>query len=164
MISVIADYSTEDYGGSGDGGEGTSCHNSDDEDCYSDAGSGDANGSGDYDDNDDSESHPQQVEPEVTHDHAVVDPAPAAPPATPKPTPIDIDVSNDIGGAGSDDEYADNWPPWVTASAEEEVKVIDTNDIYRQQPHRTSGAASRMAAVVYFVVPVATCLVGSLFV
>ena len=54
-------------------------------------------------------------------------------------------TEDEVEEQDSDDEYDDNWPPWVTSPTEDEdVKVVDPNDIYghRGEPRKTSGAAA----------------------
>ena len=53
-------------------------------------------------------------------------------------------TEDEVEEQDSDDEYDDNWPPWVTSPTEDDdVKVVDPNDIYghRGEPRKTSGAA-----------------------
>jgi len=171
----VANDKAKDYTGVDDYGSGADgCVDSDDEDCF-----GSEEGSGSGDDVTDPETVPEKTEkdrkqkngrkPEETgtpsspmweHDHPDDPDIPALPvPEFPK------DINSLEGGTSTEeDEYADNWPPWVTASSDDqEIRVIDSNDIYRQTP-RTSGAApSRLLSVAYFAVPIVTCALGSLF-
>jgi hypothetical protein len=64
----------------------------------------------------------------------------------------------------SDDEEGDNWPPWVTAKPEGDKDIV-VDDPTKQvpSPKVTSGARQHLSkALLYYLIPVLTCLVGSL--
>ena len=77
--------------------------------------------------------------------------------------------SKDVSQSGkphddSDDEEGDNWPPWVTAKPEGDKDIV-VDDPTKQvpSPKVTSGARQHLSkALLYYLIPVLTCLVGSL--
>jgi len=64
-----------------------------------------------------------------------------------------------VAQVGELDKSAENWLPWVTLpSADEDIRVNDTSDVYRQTRRK-----SRLLSVAYFAVRIFTCPLGSLF-
>ena len=67
----------------------------------------------------------------------------------------------------SDDEEIENWPPWVTAKPDlDKDIVVEEPGLARDEstPKVKSGSVSvhYTKALVYYLVPVLTCLIGSL--
>ena len=64
----------------------------------------------------------------------------------------------------SDDEEGDNWPPWVTAKPEGDKDIVVEDPKHEASPKVTTSAGSLhlSKALLYYLIPVLTCLVGSL--
>ena len=150
-FSFAGHDSPQDYG-SGNCGD-----NNDDEDCYDYNYEG--SGSSEEPDHYDQENNEHDKEPdyETNEEENIYNVAP--------PNDVVYEAnSDDVSQDESEEEYADNWPPWVTTSANEDestINVIDTNDIGRSE--QKSKSSSVTLAVVYYVVPIMTCIIGSAF-
>jgi len=69
------------------------------------------------------------------------------------------------GYEDNDDEEIENWPPWVTAKPEGDKDiVIGQPDVHKDvKSTEKSGAGTHFTkAAIYYLVPVLTCLIGSL--
>ena len=73
--------------------------------------------------------------------------------------------SNGKSGDDPDDEEIENWPPWVTAkpAGDKDIVVEEGQDDPKLRVKSSSSSPSHFTtAVIYYLVPMSTCLIGSI--
>ena len=74
--------------------------------------------------------------------------------------------SNGKSGDDPDDEEIENWPPWVTAKpvgvGDKDIVVEEGRDDTKVRVKSASPPSHFTSAVIYYLVPMTTCLIGSI--